>query len=208
MERYDAALLHVYDYKENNSLNPTRERPGLRTRLVIAAARELIKNGQVDQFVLSGGPVQGKTESLSTLASDHLVRTAHIERQNVDTNPSAQVTTSREIKTLKDKVLVSSWTNTVSIGWELHRSRIEILANKILPKEKINHKVLSAEQVLSTYPSARNIKRYAQVMDSIHNSKSEARWKSYERRLLPIMRFPFAVEILDFVAKFYRPKVD
>lgn len=145
---------------------------------------------------------------MSTLASDHLIRTANIDRQYVNANPSAQVTTSREINTLKDIALANSWANTVSIGWELHKRRIEILANKILPKGKISHKVLSAEQVLSTYPSARNAKRYARIIDRIHNSDSERRWQTYERRIFPLMRIPFVPEILDFVAKFYRPKAD
>jgi len=207
MERYDAALLHVYDYKENDNLNSHPERPGLRTRLVIAAARELLKSNQVDQFVLSGRQVLGKAEALSTLATDHLVRTAHIDNQHVSTNPTARVTTSKEIKTLKDKAQANSWTNTVSIGWELHRRRIEILADKILPEEN-DHKVLSAEQVLATYPSARNSKRYKRIIDHIHDSDSDRRWQSYEARILPLMRIPFAPEILDFVAKFYRPKAD
>ncbi|MDP2632418.1 MAG: hypothetical protein Q8P25_01715 [Candidatus Curtissbacteria bacterium] len=208
MERYDAALLHVYDYKENNGQNSVRERPGLRSRLVVAAARLLFKNNQVDQFVLSGGAALGKTEALSTLSADHLVRTGHIDHNSVKTNRSAQVTTSKELETLKDEALVSSWSNTVSIGWELHRNRIQMLANKILPKAKIDHKVLTAEQVLSTYPSERNAKRYESIIDAIHNSEGELRWQSYEKRMMLVMRIPFATQLLDFVAKIYRPKAD
>lgn len=208
MERNNAALLHVYDYQENNGLNSTRERPGKRTRLVIAAARELLKAGQVEQFVLSGGPVLGKSEALSTLATNHLLRTAHIESQSVSTDPFVQVTTSKELKTLRKKALANSWVSTISIGWELHRKRIEILANRILPKGKIQHRVLSAEEVLSTYPSKRNSERYMRIINGIHNSDSEHRWQSYERKILPMMKIPFVPELLDFVAKFYRPKAD
>lgn len=206
-ERYDAALLHVYGYKEEKCPPDAPERPSIRTRLVIAAARELYRSGQTEHFVLSGGPALRKSESMSTLAADDLIRKTHIDPENVTTNPSADVTTSNELRTLKNELLDNRWLSSVSIGWELHKEAIEDLAKKRLNKNT-RHKVLSAEEILATHPSERNARRYARIIEAIHNSESERRFQKYENRMHVIMRFPFAVDLLDFVAKFYRPKAD
>ena len=206
-ERYDVALLHVYGYKEEKCPHDAPERPNIRTRLVIAAAREMYKRDQVGHFVFSGGPALGKSEPFSTISADDFIRKTHIEAENVAVNPSAQVTTSKELKTLKSEASVNQWPSSVSVGWEVHKERIEILARRILGK-KTRHKVLSAEEILSTYPSERNAKRYARIIDAVHNSESERRWQAYEKRVLPLMRLPYVPELLDFVAKVYRPKAD
>ena len=206
-ERYDAALLDVYGYKEEKCPPTASERPHKRGRLVIAAARELYESGQVEHFVFSGGPALGRSEPISTLAAEDLIRKSHIDPENVTTNPSADVTTSNELKTLKNELSDNRWVNSVSIGWELHKKAIKNLAKKRLNKNT-RHKVLSAEEILARYPNERNARRYARVIDAIHNSESERRFQEYENRMHVIMRLPFAVELLDILAKFYRPKAD
>lgn len=212
-ERYDAALLHVYGYKEEKCPPDSPERPSIRTRLVIAAARDLYRNGQTDHFVFSGEPALGKTEPMSTLAAEDFIRKTRIDPKNVLINSDADITTNQELRTLRQAAIDNGWRSLVSIGWSLHEKRINEVAAKRLWKKLsrigAKHEVLTAEKILSDYQSPRNAARYEKVIERIHNSESEKRWEKYERRVLLISkRVPFGIEILDFVAKFYRPKAD
>src|SRR3990167_9150766 len=153
-ERFDAALLHVYGYNEDQ--RPDREnkhsvpvRPDIRGRLVISAAREL--------------------------------------------------------KTLRKTADDNSWQNLLSISWELHKPRVKALAKKIFRRKKKKIVFLSAEDVLFSHPTPRNIARYKRVIDNVHDTKEERNWQVYEEKLLKIIRIPFASNVLDLVARFYRP---
>lgn len=208
-ERFDAALLHVYGYNEDQrpdrkNKHPVPVRPDVRGRLVISAARELKKAGLVDNFVLSGEGVSGKPPA-SLVAAEETIRRTHTDYNHVCANPQAPFTTSGELKTLHKTADNSSWQNLLSISWEIHKPRIQALAKKIFSRKKKKIVFLSAEHVLLSYPTPRNTARYKQVVDSIHNTQEEQNWQAYEKKLLKIIRIPFASDVLDAVARFYRP---
>ncbi|MDP3987693.1 MAG: hypothetical protein Q8P80_00955 [Candidatus Levybacteria bacterium] len=208
IERFNAALLHVYGYNEDQRPNrenkhPVPVRPDIRGRLVISAARELKKAGLVDNFVLSGEGISGKPPA-SLVAADETIRKTHTDSTHVCANPQAPFTTSGELKTLRKTADDNSWQNLLSISWELHKPRIQALAKKIFRK-KGEIVFLSAEHVLLSYSTPRNTARYKQVIDSVHNTQEEQNWQAYEKKLLKIIRIPFASDVLDFVARFYRP---
>lgn len=211
-ERYDAALLHVYGYKEVRCPPTAPERPHIRTRLVIAAARELYRRGQVDHFVFSGGPALGRSDPISTLAAEDFIRKSKIDPKNVVVNSDTEATTNQELRSLRNVAMDNGWTSLVSIGWGLHEERINFVAEKRLWKKLsrfgAQHKLLDVEEILSSYPNPRNSVRYEKVIEQIRNSESEKRWARYERGALLISKIPFGIELLDFVAKFYRPKAD
>lgn len=217
IERFDAALLHVYGYEElpNGPLKkPLPEKAAKRARLVAAAARHLHQNGIVSEFVLSGTSMLNRKEPLSTLTARNLF---DINPEQIHTNPTALATTNQELKTLKKESKEHGWKNTVSIGWELHRNRIQILKDKIFKRTLIDLvfkkpeqtvTVLSAQEILSTYPSPHNQARYGRVIEAIENSESEQRWTKYEEKIVTLMKLPFVPEILDLIARVYRPKAD
>lgn len=218
-ERFNAALLHVYGYNEDQR-PPDRKskhsipiRPDIRGRLVISAARELKKDGLVDNFVLSGEGVSGKPPA-SSVAAEETIRRTHTDYNHVYVNPQAPFTTSGELKTLHKTADDNSWQNLLSISWQLHKPRIQVLAKKIFRRSLIDLffrrrkrrlVFLSAEDVLSSHPTHRNRARYKRVIDNVHDTQEERNWQAYEEKLLKIIRIPFASDMLDAVARFYRP---
>lgn len=214
--QYDAAVLHVYGYKERKENEHVR--PAFYSRLVLAAARELRKAGQVENFTLSGKQFLGEKEPVSTITANEFVRKAKDDSQNVYVNPSAPVTTNQELKFLRKEAEkpAHNWSHVVSIGWELHKPTIKTLADRIFSgrtflwfkREKIDIDFKSAEEILQTYPSPRNQERYKRIIDELHQSEGEKKWKKYEERKAKILNLPFVPEILDVVARFRRPKAD
>ena len=208
-EKFNAALLHVYGYNEDQrpdreNKHPAPVRPDIRGRLVISAAKELKKVGLVDNFVLSGKGVSGKPPA-SLVAADETIRRTHTDYNHVCTNPKAPFTTSGELKTLRKTADDNSWQNLLSISWELHKPRVKALAKKIFRRKKKKIVFLSAEDILLSYPTPRNIARYKRVIDNVHDTQEERNWQVYEEKLLKIIRIPFASNVLDLVARFYRP---
>lgn len=209
--KYDAALLHVYGYKDQ-TINPGKKvpplRPALRSRLVIAAARELFERGLIENFILSGQAMIGKVEAVSTLTARELVHRTHIDPEHVFVNPDSPVTTSQELRFLHKIASQKNWSKLLCIGWELHRDNVEILIPKKFKRSKMQITFKSAKEILGAYPSLTNQDRYGCVIDNIENSPGEKKWAEYEKRKNKIVSLPFGDKILDLVARVWRPKAD
>ena len=206
-KRYDAALLHVYGYEERKEDGHLR--PSTRTRLVLEAARELMQAGKVDNFVFASRPALGKKEPMSTVAANEFIRTTHVDSKHVFVNPSAPATTNQELKFLRKEAGVQSWSHVISIGCELHKRTITILAKRLF-KDGVDFEFKSVEEILQTVPSHTDRKKYQQIIDQLHNSEGEKKFTKYESGVANKFKlhFPFGPEILDVVARFYRPRVD
>lgn len=212
--KHDGALLHGYGYKERKK--DEHVRPSAYSRMVLAAARELKKAGQVENFAFSGGSFLGEKEPMSILIANEFVRKNHVDPNHVFVNPSAPATTNQELKFLRKNAEEHGWSHVVSIGWELHKPTIRTLANNIFrektfpwsKKEQVHVDFKSAEEILQTYPSPRNQQRYKRIIDNLHNSEGEKKWEEYEKRKAKVLRPPFVPEVLDLVARVYRPKAD
>ena len=204
---YDAALLHVYGYGERKDNEPSRL--SSRSMLVLEAARSLMQAGKVENFVFASRPALGIKEPMGTVTANEFMRMPRIDPKHVFVNPSAPATTNQELQFLSQMAKKHRWTQVVSIGCELHKRTITTLAERIF-KNRVNFEFKSAEEILQTYPSPRDQQKYQDIIDSLHNSEGERKFARYESGLANKFKlhFPFGPEILDLVARFYRPRVD
>lgn len=206
-ERYDGALVHIYGYEERG--NDKHARVSIRSKLVLEAARELMKSSQVENFVFASRPALGEKEPMSTVTANEFIHMTHVDPKHVFVNPSAPATTNQELKFLRMTAEKHHWSQVVSVGCELHKRTITTLAERIF-KDGIDFEFKSAEEILQTYPSPQDQQRYQKIIDALHNSEGEKKFARYESGLANKFKlhFPFGPEILDVVARFYRPKVD
>lgn len=201
---YDAALLHVYGYEKNGN-----SRLSTRSMLVLKAARELMRAGLVENFVFVSRSALGVKEPMSTVTASEFIRLTEVDKKHVFVNPSAPATTNQELKFLHNKTGEQHWSYVISIGCEIHRRTIETLAKRIF-NDGVNFEFKSAEEILQTLPSPRKREKYKLIIDDLHNSEGEKKFARYESGLANKFKlhFPFGPEILDVVARFYRPRID
>lgn len=207
-ERFDGTLLHAYGYLEGRT---SHTRPDIRSRLIEAAGRELQSRGLVNNFVVSGRTLGGRSEPLSEVIIGDFRRKAHIGPENTYVNPTAITSTRAELVSLREEAKKHKWTNLLSISWGVHKPRIEILARKIFRrgifrKTKMRVTMLSAEEILTTLPEPRNRQRYARVIEGVHNSEGERKFEAYERKARLLSQIPFVPQLIDFVPTHYKPK--
>lgn len=220
----DAALLHVYGYKPDNRPGehpPIRVRPAITARLGIHAAETLMAQDKLaERLVMSGGPALGYTEPVSTTTEEEIHR-RYGNAVEVFTNPHAQVTTRQELRFLQTTAEKEGWLHVISIGWGIHKPRIQLigdrlfsspiksLVNRLTGKPNTTISYMSIEDILTHHPNERRRAKYKQIIADIHASEGEKRWKAYEAKVTPIIKYvPFGTELLDLVAKIWRPKAD
>ncbi len=207
LKRYDAVLIHSYGYEKRQG---DKQPPlSMRSKLVLEAAKVLMQAGQVENFVFVSRPALGVKEPLGKVTADEFMRIAEVDDKHVYVNPSAPATTNQELQFLKLMAKKHHWTQVVSIGCKLHKRTITTLAERVF-KDGIDFEFKSAEEVLQTYPSPHDQQRYQRMIADLHNSEGEKEFARYESGIANKFKlhFPFGPEILDVVARFYRPRVD
>lgn len=175
-------------------------RPDIRGRVLLAAARALLEKEPQTSIVFSGGSLHG--ESMSDLYAYWLNRkTGDIYHDSIHTNRDDVVTTAAELRTLEE------WLEkAVCLAWSVHVPRIKLLVEKMSEENKDKVVVLSPEEVLGTIPNERNSARYLRIIEGLKDTPEEKKWEQYEKRQIWILKhILFAPSLLNFVARFYRP---
>lgn len=220
--QYDLALIPVTGYKEYphaKVVSPKPVRPAEQARTELAAAKVLFRKGIVGRFVISGRKALKEEQPVSTVTALEFIRKTHVNPDDITVHDDRPVTTRQELLALKETAGKNNCNNLLILAWELHKPRIETLAKDIFRPNffqrfvnKISGKtpqqprvtVVSVEEILFDYGD----KRYQPVIERMHQSPKQKKWREYERKVMPMMKIPFVPFLLDSIARIYRPKAD
>ena len=193
--RPEAVLVHAYNAQEPKRGLKQPVRPNLRGRLQIAAAKQLQKHG-VENFVFTGGKLAGgQFPPIARVNATEFIRRSNLSEENVFVCP-AGYDTSTEIDHFLKLAKAQNWIELGDLANQTHISRI----GKIYQKRRRGVESLSTEKVLTTFPSFRNAQRYQRVIDKLHCSEEERRFRIQERFLNLIQLFPGGETLLRILA--------
>jgi hypothetical protein len=207
-----ALLLHLYGYEPQTSPGPKRS--DKRTQLVNTAGAALIEHGLRPHVIISGAKMAGGNESLAELSVEDFLQRVQQEPQHISVYPKVPATTYGELIMLRNVAKNEGLQFLLSICWGIHEERVKFLASQIFRNTEMLITVLAAENILTAnqgtiaIPDPAYRQTFGQLIDEIHNSESETRWKGYEKWVKFLMKFPFAPWMSYQIARVHRPKAD
>lgn len=145
-ERYDAVLIHGYQLRETKD---GKFRSSLRGHMQIAAASQLLREGETNAVFLAVGPVWGdQYPAFSTVMEQELKSRLGIsgtQLSEVIVSPTA-MTTHEEIDLFLAEAQKRGWNNVASLANKTHQARIKAIYQR---RHRPDIKRINTEDVLA-----------------------------------------------------------